>query len=457
MVSFGRIGDKKESDVGCEENDAKYDGGQNELVHCCLCFLLPEEMGKKRNLTAIFPTPNKKQQSATAQMSSQIKRPTILYLVIGFLIASHLSYLLVSQWNSYKNEILMKNNVDNVIELNEPGVVATGDMPSLETLSQKVSSLIRLIRSKREQLSSLSIGNGDVTVHGKSTDELEEYLKSSSSLSSSSSDLSMIEIVQFLNRSPTKEEQLLIADYLFERQKLLARTFAARDEAKQYTDEQKLREVFSVFEPIVSCTTVNRVGSRGDGGKWLCDSWKLTKANLKRSCITYSWGSNRDYTFETDMIKSYDCDVFTFDPTTPFDAKNTYVPRNKFKYYNWGLGPGVDGSTELKGNPLKTLPGTISELGHTEVDVQKIDCELCEVEGVGKLFEDPVLAEQFMKAKPKMILMETHARSTFVNYRMYRLIEGLKSLGFYMFYREVNAQCVFCMEYGFVHRDYFLQ
>ena len=56
-----------------------------------------------------------------------------------------------------------------------------------------------------------------------------------------------------------------------------------------------LRYLKLVRQPVTQCKTETRIGSLGDGGKWICNPEAIKKAN---ECLVYSVGSNEEYFFE---------------------------------------------------------------------------------------------------------------------------------------------------------------
>ncbi|CAF1459438.1 unnamed protein product [Rotaria sordida] len=101
----------------------------------------------------------------------------------------------------------------------------------------------------------------------------------------------------------------------------------------------------------------------GDGGKWVCDPYRL-KSRL--DCLVYSVGSNGDFGFEVNMKKTMPhCEIHTFD-------QNQYSCPNGiciFHQITFGNGIHPPGS--------KNWTTIIQELNHTQrkIDILKIDIE----------------------------------------------------------------------------------
>ena len=141
------------------------------------------------------------------------------------------------------------------------------------------------------------------------------------------------------------------------------------------------------WEPTFSCAYEVRFGAPGDGGKWLCDPWVLSKAAESGGpCLVYSIGSNGMFDFEEAVHNeiSENCEIHTFD----FHPLDSYKNLNKGKgmpayvnYHEVGLAA-TDGVGEFHDTkfPAKTIHTIVQELGHVgrTVDLFKIDCEGCE-------------------------------------------------------------------------------
>jgi len=411
------------------------------------------EQKKKEQLEMNSPP----QQQRPSSSTNKTQKNYLLFLLIVSAI-SYLSFLLVRQWSSLSlhsqcvipeqpsledtstKELSVAENVSSLLEKHANILMALRDhIPSKENAKP--------VKAERAQLAnnrtSSRIGRTIVP-----TQKLKELLEQSRQ------SLSEVEVIEFLGRQPTREEQLLIADYVFEKQREKAKYWIQKIESGEDVSQW---DVFTVYEPIVSCETVNRIGRKEDGGKWLCDAWKLIPTNLKRRCVVYSWGSKNEPSFEEDLIGNFGCVVHTFDPTQDVPSTSPNLPPSQYFFHSWGLGPDTNGLMTLGEWPLKTLTKTMEELGHQTVDIQKIDCERCEVNGLGIIFDSPEHTEKFKASSPKMVLLETHASVEDSKDQLFKLIEGLKKLGFYMFYVERNSACNVCREFAFVHADYFLK
>ena len=200
------------------------------------------------------------------------------------------------------------------------------------------------------------------------------------------------------------------------------------------------------WEPAISCQHERRIGSWGDGGKWVCDPHRIPKKPTN-SCIVYSVGSNNEFDFEEGILAdiSPECEIHTFDPTVG-DSPSNLPAHGKILFHPWGLADQTEG-------PYKTLSTIVDELGHTgkEIDIFKIDCEGCELETFKTWFSGTPLIRQ--------IQLEVH-RGTGDTPRtpIHELMLFLKSNGYVIFHKEPNIQFGggVCVEYAFLRLSPFL-
>lgn len=142
---------------------------------------------------------------------------------------------------------------------------------------------------------------------------------------------------------------------------------------------------FLYFLPHQQCRNARRMGNCKDGAKWIClDDFegKTTKRALanNQKCIVYSFGSSDDSCFETAMAEQFDCEIHIFDPTS------STLKDSRWAYHSYGLG-GADLQVtkywnwrtqkpdDCQGCPMKNLPQIMKELGHSWIDILKVDID----------------------------------------------------------------------------------
>merc|ERR1719272_83992 len=179
------------------------------------------------------------------------------------------------------------------------------------------------------------------------------------------------------------------------------------------------------FEPSFGCPFEERIGAIGDGGKWVCDPYKLRKQDGKPAppCLVYSVGSNGQADFEQAIHddNSSACEVHTFD-MNPWEhytkdsmppgmtyhvgaigvSGESYPRKNPSAFKEWmaqhHMGWMV-GSKKLPDfAPARSIPDVVRELGHAGrvIDLFKIDCEGCEYATVREWFGAGVDIRQVM-------------------------------------------------------------
>jgi hypothetical protein len=182
------------------------------------------------------------------------------------------------------------------------------------------------------------------------------------------------------------------------------------------------------YEPTFSCRFEQRLGINGDGGKWICDVYRLKQSP---GCLIYSLGSNGEFSFENET-KRYlpNCEIHTFD-MKEFNCTDICT------FHKVKIGDGINGT--------KTLRMIMSDLYHTgrPIDILKIDVEGSEYEFFDDLFNTTdVLSENI-----RQILVEIHLSNiikTVNNVAVYdypkihRLFQLFHDKHFVIFHKEVN-------------------
>lgn len=180
------------------------------------------------------------------------------------------------------------------------------------------------------------------------------------------------------------------------------------------------------WEPTLSCAMEQRIGIMGDGGKWICDAYKVAEAE---ECNVISVGSNNDWSFEEAMhLLNPRCKIFTFD--------HTIIPSNVPPYVSFhGIGLGSNDTGKLL-----TLKSALRLIGLEDktIDIFKIDCEGCEKD----------IFREMLKPDLRQILIEIHGAS----WNVHAFFEAMTSAGYVIFHKEANTYGCRgdCIEYGFI-------
>ncbi|GAB5029578.1 glycolipid 2-alpha-mannosyltransferase [Nannochloropsis oceanica] len=180
--------------------------------------------------------------------------------------------------------------------------------------------------------------------------------------------------------------------------------------------------IWDWFSPDYNCPTMERIGRVGDGGKWICGVDVLKE---REKCVVYSYGVNKDLSFELELIGRTGCEVHGFDPTVggvPPDCKGN----EHITFHKQALGP-VSGPSDVF-MMMETLLDTMKRQGHTFLDVLKVDIEGSEWDTFKAMLPE--------KALPfGQLLIELHFRDVV---EVFEFFENMDTHGFRIFMRETN-------------------
>src|SRR5690606_37107094 len=127
--------------------------------------------------------------------------------------------------------------------------------------------------------------------------------------------------------------------------------------------------IWDMHIPDAVCADMQRVGSIGDGGKWVCGLSHLQQLRAKGSspCVVYSYGVSFDSTFEAELHNRAGCEVHAFDPTVGGIQGQT----DGITFHKHGLATRSGNTTDFM--MVESLQDAMHRLGHAYVDILKVD------------------------------------------------------------------------------------
>lgn len=197
--------------------------------------------------------------------------------------------------------------------------------------------------------------------------------------------------------------------------------------------------IWFLYEPLWSCPAHEELV--GDGVKWVCGVRELKK--LKEICVAYSFGSNGDDQYETDLHAVSGCEVHTFDPTLTEEKEAKLTPFTRKNFQAIGLAP-EDGHVDRVG-PVRSLPSIMRQLGHKRVDILKIDIEGMEFEVFSRLAQDgfpdvgQILVEVHAFKAWQPIPPPVNGRPSELRTKLDKLFADLEGAGYRLFHKEINV------------------
>ncbi|XP_067653849.1 probable methyltransferase-like protein 24 [Haliotis asinina] len=212
---------------------------------------------------------------------------------------------------------------------------------------------------------------------------------------------------------------------------LLQVVLPTKYEIERMSDEEAFRTYHSYLDNTDTiCHRKLRMGNIGDGGWEICDYKQYRPV---KPCIVYSFGINNEFSFDDDTAKSYECDVFSFDPSM---MQTSYKRSNHVQFLKMGIS-GTD--TDRGGWELHTLKTFKKMLNHTGkvIDVLKADVEGSEWPSLPEMTSSGELMHV------KQLLLEYHGDCSDRRQCTSRLktLKDIHDIGFRRFYVHKNPAC----------------
>lgn len=183
------------------------------------------------------------------------------------------------------------------------------------------------------------------------------------------------------------------------------------------------------------------------GGKW------VRAGSLHEDSVVYSAGVGEDISFDISLLDRYGLKVFAFDPTPrAIDFASAFAQDDPdFRFFHYGISARQAGTApffkpknpdhvscsifdtggERIDLPLKSIDKIMTELGHTRIDLFKMDIEGAEYEVIEHMLSmsPPLLPGQLLVEFHDSLAPELGARKT-------ALIRSILSRGYELTYQE---------------------
>ena len=217
------------------------------------------------------------------------------------------------------------------------------------------------------------------------------------------------------------------------------------------------------WEPCVGCAAMERLGARGDGGKWVCDPTMLFSSvgeeGASFPCAVLSVGSNNDFTFERAVSKEYGCLVHVYDYTSnPPDYADDpgcewCLDRDRVVFFDKGLGDSATAASDSRFVTLgRMLHGLARAAGMDMVNLAKIDCEGCEFDAFADSATRHALRSVVQLDLEVHFSVKDHEQPVSQQRRMAQLWTDLHAADMRAFSKEPNIQFApDCVEYAFIN------
>lgn len=181
----------------------------------------------------------------------------------------------------------------------------------------------------------------------------------------------------------------------------------------------------------IQCAADNVIHCGNDYGGFDVAADILDEINLKRKVIVYSFGIGEDLSFSQEVYERWDCEIFAFDPTPKaieYVENSSMSDKIGFHFYPWGLSD-KDGAAqfflpkerlyvpaymtngekveEISGSlveyegvgesisvEFRTLQTIMEQMGHSQIDLLKMDIEGSEFAVIDEILNSGVVFEE---------------------------------------------------------------
>jgi len=222
----------------------------------------------------------------------------------------------------------------------------------------------------------------------------------------------------------------------------------AKIKAYLYRFKNILRNKESLYFSQYSCKKLT-LGNRSA-------DWTVCTEGINQDSIVYSFGVGQEISFDLELIKKFELKVNAFDPSPgSINWIKTQAIPVEFTFHPYGLGSknakvefgftgkssnssatilnDVSDVTEYFTAEIKDLKTIMNELGHSQIDILKMDIEGAEYEVIENILNENIQIGQF--------LVEFHHRFRNVGIKPTRhAVKLLKDAGFRIFNISANGE-----------------
>jgi FkbM family methyltransferase len=187
---------------------------------------------------------------------------------------------------------------------------------------------------------------------------------------------------------------------------------------------------------------IERFGSKYGG-------WVIAPKRINSESIIYSFGIGEDASFDVDMIQRFGVKVHAFDPTpksiewvhrqnfpanfilheyglADFDGESLFNPPENPHYVSYTILERPSTKMNAICVQMKKLETIMKDLGHTKIDLLKMDIEGAEYRVIEELINSNI--------RPNQLLIEFHHRFPGVGIKKTKdAIEKLRKIGYSLF------------------------
>lgn len=164
---------------------------------------------------------------------------------------------------------------------------------------------------------------------------------------------------------------------------------------------------YDFIMPTFNCPfDTERVGSIGDGGKWICGMSKYESYAREKPFVIYSFGVERNSEFEEQMLNRTNCEIWGYDYSVTAwgdQLKPSSAVRAHFQQI--GIGKATN---KLSDPPFYSVQDLMKENGHDYIDIMKMDIEGAEFDALNSFMD--ALGRPGEALPVGQILIEIHLR-----------------------------------------------